>query len=203
MTISATTFAGDPIGLFYTWWRGDPLPALPLMPDLILEPAADEPLLASVTGLTPDELESRIRQGHQAWLASIDGESVGYGWAATTNADIGELGITLHLPPGNRYLWNFVTLSPWRGRGIYPQLLQAMIAGDPGVERFWIGHDLDNDASARGIIRAGFRSTGTLYRRPDGQFVMLAEGPVDRATAGAALLDVPVAGAETNSEEHE
>jgi hypothetical protein len=198
VTTSADDLLSDPIGLFYTWWRGDPLPDLPPIPALVLAPAADEPFLADVTDLTPSEIASRIRQGHRPWLASIAGEPVGHGWAATQTADIGELGVTLHLPPGNRYLWNFVTLPPWRGRGIYPSLIQAMITGDIDAERFWIGHDVGNDASARGIIRAGFRSTGTLYRQQNRAFVLIAEGPVDRVRAAAALLDVPVADLEND-----
>jgi ribosomal protein S18 acetylase RimI-like enzyme len=153
---------------------------------------ANEPLLNDMTELTPAEIKSRLLQGHQPWLARIDSETVGYGWAATKTADIGELGITLHLPPGNRYLWNFATLPEWRRRGIYSNLIQAMINGDHNADRFWIGHDVGNDASARGIIRAGFRSTGTLYRRENGDFVLIAEGPIDRAAAAAALLNVPL-----------
>ncbi|HET8523371.1 MAG TPA: GNAT family N-acetyltransferase [Thermomicrobiales bacterium] len=194
MKVTVDDALREPIGLFYAWWRGDPLPALPSIPDLNLEPVVSERLLADMTGLDIEEIQARIGRGHQPWLASLGSDPVGYGWMATRRADIGELGITLHLPPGNRYLWNFVTEPDWRGRGIYPQLIQAMIAGDTAASRFWIGHDVDNFASARGIIRAGFQSTGTLYRRTDGDFVLLTEGPVDRAAAAAALLDVPMAG---------
>lgn len=193
--------SGDPIGLFHTWWRGDPLPDLGAEPGLMIEPVDGDRLTTAMPWLDEREVRDREQQGHRPYLARHKGGPVAYGWSATATASIGELGITLELPPGNRYLWDFVTLPEWRGRRIYPRMLQSIIQHEAEVERFWVGHDYSNVASARGIARAGFCQTGALYRLPDGSFALVPGGtrgdgtpPVERTIAAAALLKVPVAG---------
>jgi hypothetical protein len=84
-------------------------------------------------------------------------------------APIGELRHQLILPPGNRYLWNFRTMAPFRGLGIYPVLLQQMIRCEgPGAKRFWIIHAPDNQSSRSGIRKAGFQYIGQLYNNRSG-----------------------------------
>lgn len=185
--------AAEPIGRFHAWWRGDPLPLLPPLPTLAIAPAADVGLVADVAGIDAADARERLRRGHQPWLARIAGEPVGWGWIAAGEAAIGELGISRPLPPGDRYLWDFVTLPAWRGRGIYPRMLQAMIAANPDAARVWVGHDAPNFASARGIAKAGFQDVGLLYRQQDGGFVLEPAGALERAVAAAALFGVSVA----------
>jgi GNAT superfamily N-acetyltransferase len=184
--------AAEPVGRFHAWWRGDPAPFLPPLPGLSIAAVADIGLLAALAGIDAAEARERLRRRHQPWLARIAGEPVGWGWLAAGEASIGELGITRRLPPGDRYLWDFTTLPAWRGRGVYPRLLQAMIAANPDVARFWIGHDLPNLASARGIAKAGFQDVGVLYRRADGGFALEPTGSRERAAAAAALFGVPI-----------
>jgi hypothetical protein len=131
---------------------------------------------------------------------------VAYGWSAHRSAVIGELGITLRLSDGERYLWDFVTLPEWRGRGIYAGMLQAIPAQEADAHRFWIGHDFDNRASARGILKAGFQPVNALYRTAEGRFVLYAYPEVEgrpavlkRAAAGAEVLGLPLAGQLTTS----
>jgi hypothetical protein len=186
---------GDPIGLFYAWWRDDALPALPVLPGLSTVPVDADELLAAFPALDRRQAIDRQEQGHRPWLARMACEPVAYGWSAARSAAIGELGITFQVPPGNRYLWDFVTLPPWRGRWIYPRLLQAIIAGELDADHFWIGHDFANGASARGILRAGFQTVGALYHQLDGAFgLVAAPGHGDRAAAAVALFGVPLAG---------
>jgi hypothetical protein len=87
-------------------------------------------------------------------------------------------------------LWDFQTLPPWRGRGIYPRLLQAIIADDMEAERFWVGHDLDNISSARGIAKAGFRQVGAVYRTAGGELAMMPSGSIEHATAASAQFGI-------------
>lgn len=135
-----------------------------------------------------------MARGHTPWSARIDGEPVGWGWCATREVSIGELDIAVPLPPGNRYLWDFFTVPAWRGRGIYPRLLRTIIEHEPEVARFWVGHDLGNLASARGITKAGFHEVGLLYHRQDGGFELVPSGPLERAVAASDLFAVPIAG---------
>ena len=184
--------AGGPelVGHFYAWWRGDPLPPLPPVPGLTAVPSEDERLVASLSGIGDGAVRERVRRGHRPWLARIAGEPAGWGWVATGEASIPALDVAFALPPGDRYLWDFVTLPAWRGRGVYPALLQAILAQEE-AERFWIGHDRDNAASARGIAKAGFREVGAAYRLPDGRLVIVPRGPADRVGAAVALLGLP------------
>jgi hypothetical protein len=76
------------------------------------------------------------------------GESVAYGWVADAGAAIGELDVAFRLEANDRYLWDFVTLPAWRGRGVYPHLLQAILRAEEGG-RFWIINAPENVASAR------------------------------------------------------
>ena len=182
------------VGRFHAWWRGDPVPTLPRLPGLAIAATTDLPLLGELSGVAAHELKARMERGHAPWLAHIAGEPVGWGWCATREFSIGELGIARSLPPGNRYLWDCFTVPSWRGQGIYPRLLQAMLDHEPDVERFWVGHDLDNLASARGIAKAGFGEVGLLYHRQDGGFILVPSGPLERAVAASDLFAVSIAG---------
>jgi GNAT superfamily N-acetyltransferase len=183
-----------PVGRFHAWWRSDPLPALPAIPGLRTEPIADAWRAADLIPLPATEIGERMRQGHQLWLARVFSEPVAWGWNATRRFAIGELSIARALPPRTRYLWDFFTLPEWRGRGIYPRLLQAIVASEPDVEQFWVGHDLGNDASARGIAKAGFAEVGLLYRGETSGFALVPSGPRERAAEAATIFAVPIAG---------
>jgi GNAT superfamily N-acetyltransferase len=188
---AARDAAPELVGYFYAWWRGDPLPALCMQPRLSIARATDDLLLARLMGAEEAEVRERRAAGHQPWLAQVEAEPVGWGWAGTSAFSIGELNIDFALPPGNHYLWDFVTLPPWRGRGIYPSLLQAILTRGE-AERFWIGHDWDNRASARGIAKAGFARVGAAWHLADGRHALAPDVPRERAEAAAALLGLPL-----------
>jgi GNAT superfamily N-acetyltransferase len=172
-----------PIGLFHTWWRGDSLPGFPPLPGLTIGRTDDVLLISTMSGIDVGFIWNRFRRHHQAWLARVEGEPVAYGWIAAGDLSIGELGLAVELEPASRYLWDFQTLPPWRGHGIYPRLLQAMLAHEVGAERFWIGHDLANVASARGIAKAGFRQVGAVYTLPAGDLALVPAESLEHATA--------------------
>ena len=184
--------AAEPVGRFHTWWRGDFLPDLPDLAGLAIEPTNDD-RVAALVAIAPNEFRRRTQGSNQFWLARIRDEPVGWGWIASDAVSIGELGIARRLPPGNRYLWDFVTVPRWRGHGIYRWLLQTIVKSGTDAERFWIGHDLPNVASARGIAKAGFHEVGLLYRDQDGGFDLVPTGPIDRASAASALFGVLIA----------
>jgi hypothetical protein len=190
--------ASDPVGLFHAWWRGDPLPARPPLLGLSIDQTGDVGLIADLAGTDPSPLRMRLAAGHRPWLARLAGTPIAVGWVAGREATIGELGLAFALPPGDRYLWDFLTLPAWRCRGVYTRLLQAIVAAEP-ADRFWVGHDRGNVASARGIVRAGFRTVGVVHRLPGGALCLVpAESTeltelVERAAVAAALFGVPLA----------
>lgn len=174
-----------------TWWRYDALPALPALPGFAAQRSPDAERIAAVNRIPIAEAGARLRDGHHAYLATLDGRPVGYGWAATRAASIGELGLEFKLPGDERYLWDFGTLPAYRGRGVYPRLLQAMLRAEAAA-RAWILHAPENGPSATGIGRAGFRPVGRLAFRAGGD-VALGEVRDDmRAWWGAELVGVAV-----------
>ncbi len=189
---SSVTAVGRPIGILYAWWRGDPLPALLPVPGLEIGPSDDPTPVVGASGATLASLRRRLERGHRLYLARLGDDVVGWGWAATREGAVGELGLAFAIPPRGRYLWDFVTLPAWRGRGIYPRVIQAMLE-EEDADRFWIGHDLENVASGRGILRAGFRPVGEVYALPGGGLALAPVGPLERARAGADLFGIPVA----------
>ncbi len=177
-------------GIFYAWWRGDNLPLIVPPPGLITSRLADEPVPV-VDGIDQTEAAVLQRDGHRLYIARLGSEIVGYGWAATMTASIGELNVEMRLAPNERYLWGLVTLPAWRGRGIYPLLIQAILSGETDADRFWVGHDVGNDASASGILKAGFVPVGEAYQATDGSLLYARFGDDERARAAQALLGMP------------
>ncbi len=137
--------------------RDDPLPPLSPLPTLRCRREHDPAELAQLMAKAPDIIEPRLAAGHRAYVAFLDGTPAAFGWVATHEAAIGEIRATLRLPSGHRYLWNFVTLPAFRGRGIYPRLLRAILEGEsPDMEWAWIMFAPEYHASGAGIDKAGF-----------------------------------------------
>jgi GNAT superfamily N-acetyltransferase len=181
---------GPAHGIFYIWQRGDALGRPAPLPGLHVERHTDPERLAAITSQDINLCETRLGAGHLANVASLDGQVVARGWSATLTASIGELGIVFPLPAGNRYLWDFETLPEWRGRGIYPLLLQTIAARETDAWRFWIGHDTVNTSSSRGILKAGFQPVATYHPRAG---LLAPAGPPDLARAASQLLGIPMA----------
>ena len=178
----------------WTWWTGDRLPALTAIEGFDAASSRDVAGLAALTGLAPDEVTARLAAGNRCYVARLGGEPVGYGWVADAGAAIGELDLAFRLEAGDRYLWDFATLEAWRGRGLYPHLLQTILRAEDGA-RFWIINAPENVASARGIAKAGFAEVGSLAFARGGGVGIAGTAAEERAAAGAAVLGVPLVSA--------
>jgi RimJ/RimL family protein N-acetyltransferase len=190
--MTTTNTSDEVIGLMHTWWRGDPLPRLSPIPGLTIAPSDDLQVLTELTNLEEDEIGDRFATGNRVWVARLGDDLVGYGWMATRGAVIDQLGLTLNLGPSERYLWDFVTFPEWRGRGIYPRIMQQMIASDDEVTRLWIGHDVPNVASRHGIAKAGFLFCGALFQSLESGYRFVSSGAArERAVVAADVLGVP------------
>jgi len=184
--------AVDPVGLFYTWWRGDLLPVTRPPAELVVEKLDMPDSRGVCTPVDADDAQQRYERGHRLWLALLGDVVAGWGWVAAREAAIGQLGVGFTIPPGNRYLWDFATLPDYRGRGVYPALLQAVLRLETSADRFWIGHDTGNVASRRGILKAGFQELGAVFPTATNELVYVPEGLPDRTAAAAGLLGLPV-----------
>ncbi len=143
--------------------RRDPTPPMTLLPGLVVRREASAAVMAGLQGRDAAEIARRFESGHRAYVASRDGEPAAWGWVATRSAEIGELGSAFAIPPGERYLWNFVTLASHRGLGVYPRLLDAVVRAESReAERFWIAYAPENHASGAGIRKAGFVALAEL-----------------------------------------
>jgi hypothetical protein len=176
-----------------TWWRGDSVPQLASLAGFRVEASRDEHLIAHINQLAPNEVRQRLHTGHQLYLACIEQTPVGYGWTATQEASIGELGLHFALPAADRYLWDFATLPEWQGYGIYPRLLQHMLMQQSStVERVWIIHAPENSPSGAGMTKAGLLPVGQLSFGINGEVGLAPFASLERAQAGAALLGIPL-----------
>ena len=143
--------------------RNDPTPQMQPLPGLDVQHEKSAAMMASLQGRTEAEMQRRLDAGHRAYVAWRDGVPAAWGWVATRTADIGELGSSLTIQAGERYLWNFVTLPTHRGQGIYPRLLEAIVRAESReAERFWIAYAPENHASGAGIRKAGFVALAEL-----------------------------------------
>src|SRR4051794_1822768 len=118
-----------PGGSFYGFHRDWKLPDLTVKPggEVSIDTTPNVALLARLADLEEREVVRRLDEAHDLFLLRVDGEPASYGWSATGAAHIGGLEIHLTVPPGERYLWDFVTLPAYRGRGLYPLLLQEIL----------------------------------------------------------------------------
>jgi GNAT superfamily N-acetyltransferase len=181
---------GDPAMPFATRRRNDPMPALAPSEALEVHEVWDAGFMARLQGRAIDDIEARFADGHHAYVAWWNEEPAAWGWVATRTASIGEMQTTFLLPPGERYLWNFVTLAAHRGRGIYPRLLQAIVRAESAdAERFWIGYAPENHASGSGIAKAGFSAQAELSFDSSGRPALRALAP-GGATALSRVLGI-------------
>ena len=190
------------LGPFYAWRRGWPLPPVATRLDAPL--VVESPMVPDgpLGDIPPDEVAGRLADGHALFRALVDGELAAYGWSASERAHIGGLDLAFAIPPGERYLWDFATMPAYRGRGIYPLLLQAILRRQSDVaEGFWIGHDPSNHGSRRGILKAGFQTAGHIWQLTDGALAVVGAPDVEAEVArrGAAVLGLPFLAAPPDS----
>lgn len=153
--------------------RDEPHVALPAVPGLAVRRERDPQVMAGLQQRTENEIQGRFDAGHRAYVATIDEVPAAWGWVATESATIGELKVAFTFSRQERYLWNFVTLAAFRGRGIYPRLIEAIVEIESAdAERFWIAYAPENHASGAGIEKAGFALIAELSFDPQGTSVV-------------------------------
>ena len=139
------------------------MPQLGALPGFSVRVQSRAELMSRLQRRSTDEIQRRFADGHRAYVAFVNDEPAAWGWVAAETAHIGELNASIQLPSDERYLWNFVTLEAYRGRGIYPRLLQAIVhAESRSATRFWIAYAPENHASGAGIRKAGFTTLAEL-----------------------------------------
>jgi RimJ/RimL family protein N-acetyltransferase len=173
-------------------WRGDPLPNLSPLPSFSAHLSTDAQLIAHLTNHSLQTITARFQKGNRLYLAFMSDIPVAYGWVATQEGSIAALQLVFALPARNCYLHSFRTFSEWRGRGIYPHLLQSIIRQEPSFDRFWIGYLPDNIASGRGINKAGFHVVSDLVVTENRVCGLTLLESSKRALASADVFHLPI-----------
>lgn len=168
----ASEAGGQLMGLFWMLKLASPLPPAVepgVAASFTRAGTADSADLAAAMGLDDTEpVFRRFARGCQASIARVEGRLASYGWITFDREDIGSLGLSVRLLPGEAYIWDCATLLTYRGRHLYPALLSHMVRAlhVAGLQRVWIGMDADNLPSQAGVVRAGFQQIVSLWR-PD------------------------------------
>jgi ribosomal protein S18 acetylase RimI-like enzyme len=171
--------------------RSDPTPALAPLAGLEIRRVHDAAFIAALQRRAALDLQARLDAGHRAYVAILGGEPAAFGWSATRSAEIGELGSTFRLPEGEHYLWNFVTRPAFRGLGVYPRLVDAIVRAESReAERFWIAYAPENHASGSGIRKAGFVDLAELSFDAEGRPALRSIVP-GAARVVSRLLNIP------------
>lgn len=166
--------------MLYSFTERDHLPSLAPVPGLVVRQSDDAELLAAIGKLTTDEVRARFANHNRAYVAFLVGTPAAFGWLALETARIGELNHEFALPGQHGYLWNFRTLPEYKGKGIYPLLLQYIINDkQSAVRNFWIMHAPENLASKRGIEKAGFVFKADVSLMDAQNVICKAEQPVE------------------------
>lgn len=186
--------AGSPMWLLWNWCRGDALPICESVSGLTVSESKDALLLSHLMGIPEADLREQLGLGHRAYLARRGTLPVACGWGASGEVALFGGRLTLHVPPHHWYLYGFVTHPDWRGRGIYPHLLQAILRTEE-QEHFWIIHLQEDTASERGIHKAGFRLAGRFFFLPTGGLGLIPTSfASSRAHVAEDLLGLPLIG---------
>jgi hypothetical protein len=159
----------DPRRTGTIWMLNLDEPRAAILPRVATEFRRAEPDLAPVLaamngGGTTADFIKRFENGRQCYTAWVEGQLAAYGWVSLEEEKIGELNLRIKLRPGEAYVWDCATLPALRQKHLYSALL-AYIVGELGAGRLcraWIGADLENIASQKGIARVGFHHVADL-----------------------------------------
>jgi ribosomal protein S18 acetylase RimI-like enzyme len=113
------------------------------------------------TGHIPDRalFPARLRRGEHFWTAQQQDKIVAYCWVTREPVEIGEIHRVISPRSDEVYLYDAFTFAEYRGQNLYPALLQSILehSRHAGFRRALIFVMSDNEASIRGVQKAGFR----------------------------------------------
>jgi hypothetical protein len=109
----------------------------------------------------------RLQSGRHCYTAWVNGQLAAYGWVSFHEEHIGELNLRVRLLAGEAYVWDCVTVPAYREKHLYSALLAYILGELRALQycRAWIGADLENVVSQKGMARAGFHHVADLAIR--------------------------------------
>ena len=172
-----------------------PLPALAEQPALEVRRAteADFARFRDADRPLSRHAEFRDRFGLDAcYLGFMGGDLAHVAWIYYPNEQHLHPTRFRRLAPTEVCIANCVTMPGFRGRGVYPALLQALLARvrDEGYRDCYMYVEKENAASQRGVMKAGFHPAGRswrlrlfVHRRRDPASGIYIPGPAGRERA--------------------
>jgi len=154
-----------------------------------IEPPLQELLAARLATFAADA-QQLLADGAALWVGRLAERPCGFG-VSRTGPHVREY--FFPLTPRCALLSHFETLRAYRGRGLYGALLTNMMhtLAQTGAERFYIDCGDWNAASARGILKTGFRCIGHGILRHNGRLVWVQETPPCAAAAPTETVRQP------------
>lgn len=98
-------------------------------------------MIAAAMGPEGDLVARRMARGCRCFAVWIDDALAGYGWLSTDPEWIGEIQLEIKPRAREGYIWNCVTISEHRRRGVFRSLVAGISAAArrSGLRRVWIG----------------------------------------------------------------
>lgn len=133
---------------------------------------------------------ARFARGEQFWTMQHASRIVSYCWATSEPVEIGEIRCVMSPRSDEIYIYDAFTFAEYRGNNLYPVLLQRVLdhSRAQGLRRALIFVLSDNEASIRGVQKAGFREFQRVTYRQILGCVRYTYRPLLSASAGVDLL---------------
>jgi RimJ/RimL family protein N-acetyltransferase len=115
-----------------------------------------------------DAYHKRFAQGDKAIVAYRDESPAHLSWLSLTQIAIDEVQYLWILPETHSCIYDCRTLPAFRGKGIYPEVLQWIVKELLPIhnrKHAWIYAEAGNKASIHGIKKAGFNDAGEAAAR--------------------------------------
>ena len=149
------------IGTFWVLELDKPSPpaVVPRIQATFMRIGPEEELVQAMGLDDPAIMLQRFATGRHCYAARVDGNLAAYGWVTFDEEAIGELGLHFRLKAGEAYIWDCATVPAYRRQHLYSALLSYIVSElhTSGLRRAWIGADMDNLVSQKGMALAGFQ----------------------------------------------
>ena len=155
----------------YVAFVGDPaqLPPPDCKPGWELKKVGDDVLTALASARPEFRVQGeRLADGrvNDAYGLYIDQVLAGITWMISAQHDAMYAVRNVKLRANEVELTHCITLPEFRNRGVYTYMIRTLcaVAAKDGVRRVYMITNRANDASQRGILKAGLKQTGGIYR---------------------------------------